>query len=124
MSHKRRKLGNSGEVLASKYLRQQGYHILAHNFRTKIGEIDIIVSREKTIVFVEVKTTKTDFLDSPLDAVTPKKQQQISKVALEYLASNDLFNLDARFDVIAVKVRPLRSPHIEHIENAFDLRYG
>lgn len=124
MSHKRLSLGSSGEQLAKKYLRKKGYRILEQNFRTRSGEIDIIARIGETLVFTEVKTRKSGFLESPLSAVTPKKQHQISKVALEYLSSNDLFEMDARFDVIAVEVRTLRSPLIEHIENAFDLRYG
>ncbi len=124
MSHKRLDLGRSGEQIAAKYLRKKGFRILEQNYRTRAGEIDIIAKIGEVIVFTEVKTRKGKFLDSPLAAVTIQKQRQISKVALEYLKNEDLFDMDGRFDVIAVEVRPLRPPHIEHIEYAFDLRYG
>lgn len=124
MSHKRLDLGRSGEQIAVKYLRKKGFHILEQNFRTRAGEIDIIAKIGEIIVFTEVKTRKGKFLESPLAAVTPQKQYQISKVALEYLKNKDLFDMDGRFDVIAVEVRSILPPHIEHIENAFDLRYG
>lgn len=124
MSQARRNLGTSGEELATTFLRRKGYDILAQNFRTRSGEIDIIAFTQNTIVFIEVKTTKSGFLNSPLDAITHRKQRQISKVALEYLGRKDLFDHDARFDVIAVTVRSWRKTRIEHIENAFDLDYG
>lgn len=110
--------------MASRFLRKKGYRILEENYRTSRGEIDIIASKGQTVVFTEVKTRKSDFLESPLVAVTLKKQRQISMVAQEYLSSKDLFDSDARFDVIAIELKDGTRPHIEHIENAFDLSYG
>ena len=124
MSLKRLILGKSGERMASRFLRKKGYRILEENYRTSRGEIDIIASKGQTVVFTEVKTRKSDFLESPLVAVTLKKQRQISMVAQEYLSSKDLFDSDARFDVIAIELKDGTRPHIEHIENAFDLSYG
>lgn len=94
------------------------------NYRTGRGEIDIIARIGDVLVFAEVKSRKSDFLDSPLAAVTFKKQRQISMVAQEYLNSNNLFDSEARFDVIAIELKDRRHPYIEHIENAFDLSYG
>ena len=110
--------------MAARYLRKKGYRILEMNFRSSRGEIDIIARLGKILVFTEVKTRKTEFLESPLAAVTMKKQRQISMVAQEYLNSNDLFDNEARFDVIAIDLKDASQPHIQHIENAFDLSYG
>jgi len=124
LSHNRRILGQSGESAAEEFLRSRGYSILETNFTTKNGEIDIIAAIDDILVFTEVKTRKSTFLASPLSAVTPKKQRQISKVALGYLKLHKLFDSDARFDVIAIQLQRWGPPHIEHIENAFDLNYG
>lgn len=124
MSFKRLFLGKSGEEMAARYLRRQGYRLLEKNFRTKNGEIDIIAQDKDTIVFAEVKTRKSDFLDSPLDAVTRSKQRQISMVAQEYLSKTDLFDVCARFDVIGIQLSENTPARIEHIENAFELSYG
>lgn len=124
MSLKRLIVGKSGEQLAARFLCTKGYRILEKNYRTSRGEIDIIASNGKVLVFTEVKTRKGDFLESPLAAVTLKKQRQISMVAQEYLSSHNLFDTEARFDVIAIKLKDGMHPHIEHIENAFDLSYG
>jgi putative endonuclease len=124
LSLKRLTLGKSGEQIASRFLRKKGYRILEMNYRTSRGEIDIIARNGQVLIFTEVKTRNSDFLESPLAAVTIKKQRQISMVAQEYLTINDLFDSEARFDVIAIELREGRQPHIEHIENAFDLSYG
>lgn len=124
MSLKRRTLGKSGEQLAARFLRKKRYRILEMNYRTSRGEIDIIARSGQVLVFTEVKTRKSDFLESPLAAVTIKKQRQISMVAQEYLNCNNLFDSEARFDVIAINLKDDGRPHIEHIENAFDLSYG
>ncbi len=124
MSLKRLQLGKTGEEISSKYLSSIGYKILARNYRTKSGEVDIIAAQHKILVFIEVKTRKSNFLESPFSAVTKKKQIQISKVAQEYLSCNNLFNKDARFDVISIIMDQKNKPQIEHLENAFDLSYG
>lgn len=124
MSLKRLKLGKIGEDLATRFLNNKGYKIISRNYRTKCGEIDIIGADNNTLVFIEVKTRKSNFLESPFAAVTEHKQNQISKVAQEYLSKNNLFDKEARFDVIAIVVNDSDIPQIEHLENAFDLSYG
>lgn len=124
LSRKRLSLGKTGEQIAASFLRKKGYRILQSNYRTSRGEIDIVAGKKDVLIFVEVKTRNSNFLDSPLAAVTVKKQRQISMVAQEYLSSKSLFDMEARFDVIAIQLKDPGSPHIEHIVNAFDLRYG
>jgi putative endonuclease len=124
-NNRRNILGQRGEELAAKHLRDSGYRILERNYRNYYGEIDIIAldttGQAKTLVFVEVKTRKNDRFSHPSEAVTQKKQTQISKVALEYLEKNNLAEVAARFDVVAILLPENGPPLIEHIPNAFEL---
>ncbi|PIU84129.1 MAG: YraN family protein [Elusimicrobia bacterium CG06_land_8_20_14_3_00_38_11] len=106
-------LGKSGEELAERYLTKLGYKILAQNFRTKYGEIDIIAKDKKTIVFVEVKTRSGDAYGTPQLAVNFYKQKHLSFAAFSFIKKNSL-NSDYRFDIIAIC-----DDKIEHIKNAF-----
>lgn len=116
-------LGARGEAIAAAYLLGQKFTILARNFRSKAGEVDIVARDGKTIVFVEVKTRRTLSFGPPQASVNPFKQRQISKAALTWLAKNRLHDAAARFDVIAILLRDHQVPEIDHIRNAFDLAY-
>ncbi|MFH0948670.1 MAG: YraN family protein [Elusimicrobiota bacterium] len=105
--------GKSGEDLAGKYLEKIGYEIVAKNFRTKYGEIDIIAKDKKTYVFVEVKTRRDSDYGDPQLAVTNYKQKHLALAAITFIKKNFL-NADYRFDIIAIL-----DDKIEHIENAF-----
>ena len=117
------KFGYQGESIAERHLKKLGYKILERNYRTKLGEIDIIAKDKKTIVFVEVKTRKSGQFGNPKGAVTPAKQRKISMVALEYLKTMNRHDTKARFDVVAVMANR-DTPQIEIIKNAFELAYG
>ena len=116
-------LGAQGEELAAGFLTKKRYDILERNFRCKGGEVDIVARDGKTLVFVEVKTRRSDTYGVPQLAVTPFKQRQISKAALTWLAKHRLMDNAARFDVIAIVLRDPAVPEIEHIRNAFELAY-
>ena len=79
-------LGQKGEKMAQKYLKKQKYKILEKNFRTKLGEIDIICfdKKENQIVFVEVKAKTSDYFGLPREMVDEQKQQKIERVATLY----------------------------------------
>ncbi len=94
------------------------------NYRTKLGEIDIIAEEKGTLVFVEVKTRRGHQCGHPFEAVTPAKCRQISRVALEYLAETGREGQSARFDVVAISFSGEAVPVIELVKNAFDLSYG
>jgi len=113
-------LGKSGEEIATSLLKENGYKILARNFKTKIGEIDIIARDKDTISFVEVKTRHSDKFGLPQEAISSSKQRQISKAALAYLKDNNLLNNKARFDVVSVIISQ-NQPKIDLIKNAFEL---
>ena len=116
-------VGNRGEELATAFLERNGFAIIERNFRCKGGEVDIVASEGKTLVFVEVKSRKTMTYGVPQLAVTPFKQRQISKAALTWLARNYRHDSPARFDVIAILLSSDHQHQVEHIKNAFDLAY-
>ena len=122
MLNKRQKFGKQGESLAVWYLKKNGYKILEQNYRTKLGEIDIIAREKKTLVFVEVKSRRSIRFGSPKWAVTPKKQRTISMVALSYLKNTKQTDAKTRFDVVTITSNQ-DEPRIEIIKNAFDLAY-
>jgi putative endonuclease len=122
MAHQKQKFGEQGEVIAARYLKKKGYRIIERNYRTKLGEIDIIAKDKDTLVFVEVKSRRTRQFGNPKAAVTPHKQRKISMVALHYLKDKRRGNVSARFDVAAVTISRDK-PQIEIIKNAFDLAY-
>jgi len=110
--------GKSGELLAAKFLKKKGYRILHRNYKTNLGELDIIAAdHQDTLVFIEVKSrTSTDF-GLPSEAVTHHKRTKINQVAAQFLSRHMLYGAPVRFDVIEVYLDENR---INHIENAFD----
>ncbi len=124
MTTKYQQFGEKSESVAVDFLKKQGYRIIELNYRTKLGEIDIIAKQEKTLVFIEVKARKSSRFGRPELAVTPKKQRKISMVALFYLKSTKQSNAKARFDVVAINsAKAKESPNIKIIKNAFELAY-
>ena len=123
MSARKMALGKKGEVVARGFLEKAGYTILATNYRTRSGEIDIIARHRKTLVFVEVKTRRDNTYGSALEAVTPRKQKQISRVATEYIIKNGVVDSEARFDVVAISFGT-PAPKIDLVKNAFECTYG
>lgn len=114
-----RLMGAYGEQLAAKHLRLNGYRILAANYRTDVGEIDIIAEKKKVICFVEVKTRKEGGMFSPADAVNYRKQENIRGSAAAYMNKYGLKN-KMRFDIIEVLMSDNNTvSSINHIENAF-----
>jgi putative endonuclease len=112
-------LGERGENVAAKYLRNQGYKILERNFRTALGEVDIIARDKKTLVFVEVKTRAYDD-PTPEEQVNGAKQHQITKAAKMYLTRFGHPQPAARFDVVAVVWPTGQPPIIRHTADAFE----
>ena len=96
-----KELGKEGESLACRFLRRKGYRIEERNYCSSLGEIDIIARDKRTMVFVEVKTRRTNEYGYPQDAVTGSKQQRMRKVALIYLKQSG-WERDCRFDVISI----------------------
>jgi putative endonuclease len=112
--------GKEGERKAVAFLSENGYRICETNFRCPIGEIDIIAKDKNTLVFIEVKTRKSEELGYPEEAVEIKKQRKMFQLALWYLQQKKVADTDARFDVIAITLLP-QGEEIKLIRNAFDL---
>ena len=123
MLNLRQQYGAQSESLAARLLKRRGYTILETNYRTPLGEIDIIARDRDTLVFVEVKARRSLGFGGPTWAVTPKKQRKISMVALYYLKTTRQSQAKARFDVVAIRSLG-QPPQVEIIQNAFDLLYG
>jgi putative endonuclease len=123
MSLMRISTGKRGEELAAAYLAEAGYRIIERNYRCLFGEIDIVAEEGETLVFVEVKSRRSDAYGDPQLAVGHKKQKKISKISVHYLAERHLCHHPARFDVVAVKLLPA-GHRIELIRNAFELAFG
>jgi putative endonuclease len=115
-----RRLGESGEMLARKFLAGQGYRILECNYKTAQGEIDIIAKDGRTLCFIEVKTRRDGRCGIPSESVHRSKQFRISSAALRYLQSNKLLQAQARFDVVSIEYAQGK-PRVALIRNAFEL---
>jgi putative endonuclease len=122
MLNRQQKLGEKGEAIAVRQLKKDGYKILETNYRTQLGEIDIVAKDKGTIAFVEVKTRRSVHFGSPKWAVTAQKQKKISTVALYYLKTTNQSTAKARFDVVTVTLNQDK-PRVEIIKNAFELAY-
>jgi putative endonuclease len=115
-------IGKYGEDLACKYLEEKGYKIKERNYRTFLGEIDIITEYKGSIIFVEVKTRRSDKFGYPEEAINFNKQQKIIRNALCYLAKYHLWKTNCCFDVILVSVSDYKEvKRIKHIKDAFCL---
>jgi putative endonuclease len=123
MTDARQQCGKTGEALAVAHLRKKGYKLIERNYRTRVGEIDVIAKHKGRIVFIEVKTRRTGRYGDPKSAVTLKKQRKISMVALAYLKKHYSLQTPARFDVVTVRSDGAGET-IEIIPNAFELAYG
>lgn len=107
-------MGRAGEKRACEFLKEKGFKILETNFKTFVGEIDIIAQDKETLVFIEVKTRMSDAFGSPSEAVDRKKQEKYVKVASEYLVVNQKSESPCRFDVIEIQ-----DGEINHVIDAF-----
>jgi putative endonuclease len=119
----RRRRGARGEQLAAAHLERLGYRIVARNYRTRWGELDLIAQRGRLLAFVEVKTRRADGrTGSPFEAVDHRKRTQVRRIAARWLATvEDRPRADdLRFDVIGITVDDEgRLVALEHREGAF-----
>ena len=114
-------LGNEGERLAARFLRRRGFRILARQYRTPLGELDLIARDGDCIVFVEVKTRRSGAAGQPHEAVDRAKQAQLTRLALAWLKRYGLLDGRARFDVVSIVWQDAASePEIVHYRHAFE----
>jgi len=111
--------GKQFERLAGQHLQQRGLSLLATNYHTRFGEIDIIARDGDCLVFVEVRFRADVSYGSPVATVTPAKQEKIRRTALNFLQKHGLTNkMPSRFDVVGI-TGSLKVPSFRWIKNAF-----
>ena len=121
MTFARIESGKKGEEEAVSYLRKNGYKIIERNYRTKLGEIDIIADDKGVISFVEVRSKNSPWFGLPEETINKKKKAQISKTALAYIKQCNLMDKSCRFDVVCIQGVGSPEPEIRLIKNAFEL---
>ena len=118
-------VGAAGEANTVAFLESHGYRVVDTNVRPfpgmARGEIDVIAWDGEFLVFCEVKTRRTALgqQGSPVEAVDARKQKQITRLALAYLAKHALDDVNCRFDVVEVIQHPTRPPQLRLLRNAF-----
>ncbi|WP_051330704.1 YraN family protein [Aneurinibacillus terranovensis] len=116
---KRKILGKQGEEIARSFLEGLGYQFQKANFRTRTGEIDLIMLDGGQLVFVEVKTRKTTLYGHGLEAITSHKRQKIRRTAMEYIRQHGAHSgMSARFDVVVITYSG-GTQEILHLVSAF-----
>ncbi|MBN2245253.1 MAG: YraN family protein [Candidatus Aminicenantes bacterium] len=113
-------LGKAGESAALNYLQEKKFKIIETGFRFHRAEIDIIASHKNTLVFIEVKTRRTQQFGFPEESISVLKQNQIRKAAQGYLIINKMEDRECRFDVLSLLYdEELQNFSINHYEDAF-----
>ena len=115
----KKEIGNFGEKIAEQYLKPKGYIILDKNFECRQGEIDIIALDKKEIVFVEVKTRRSNKYGTPSEAVNKIKQKHMLQTIKYYLYIRNLTEEFIRIDVIEVYIKD-NEYKVNHIKQAFE----
>lgn len=108
----RRKTGAEYEAAAAAWLETKGYRILERNYRTRLGEIDLIAEEGATLCFIEVKYRSGTGYGMPAEAVTPHKQQKILAVSRHYLTDHGCWERSIRYDVVEIlggRIRVLKN---------------
>jgi putative endonuclease len=117
----RRWFGTRSERAAARFLRRQGFRILARNLHSSRGELDLVALDLGCIVFVEVRSTGRPDLEGPAISVDAAKQRRLTELALQYLQRRRLLGRAARFDVVVLSwPEGQRSPTVVHHRNAFE----
>lgn len=119
MQTERSSFGTAAESYVCRYLEQQGYKVLARNYRIVQGELDIVARRDNLLVCVEVKARRALYF--PISSVvTPSKQKKFIRAARSYIHIHRLFNVAVRFDVALVYCKNDSTWELTYIPRAFD----
>lgn len=117
----RRWFGNRSERAAARYLKKRRYKILARNYLSKFGELDLVALDGQTIVFVEVRSTGNPDVERVTHSVDWAKQRRLTRLAVHFLQQHKLEDRFARFDVLIVLwLEGTTRPEITHYINAFE----
>lgn len=108
-----------GEIYAARFLRDNGFDLIAGNYRRRVGEIDIIAEKDGVTCFIEVKTRGEDPMFRPMEAVDGYKRERLKAAAALYL-KDIAQEKTSRFDVVEVTLGKTYDPvSINYSENAF-----
>jgi putative endonuclease len=121
MTKARQALGLLGERIAARWMRREGWQLLAHRFRSGHRDVDLIMQREHTIAFVEVKARRGERFGSPVEAVHARKQRELSKSAQVWVDRHGTPGAIYRFDVVGVLLDS-DNVRVRHVPDAFSLR--
>ena len=111
-------LGRYGEDQAASYLQDRGYEIIDRNWRSPVGEIDLVARDKERLVFVEVKTRNGAGFGHPFEAITAKKVARMRRMVAEWCLAKQVSGLKVRLDAVAVLITGGRV-HIEHLKEVF-----
>lgn len=111
-------VGRQGELAAAHYLEARGWRLLAHGFRVRGGELDLVAEKDGLVAFIEVKTRRQGAMDDGRGAVHRAKQRRLLRAAGLFLARSGLGDRPCRFDVILV-CRHDKGMTVEHLPAAF-----
>ena len=114
MSSRAAEIGAQGEEIVATHLRSLGATIIAKNWRIKEGEIDLVARLDGALLFVEVKTRTSDRYGHPLEAIDREKAHRLQRLALAWIALNDMWGADFRIDCAAVHLRDRLNPVIDY----------
>lgn len=117
----RKETGYYGESIVREYLINKGYLLLDKNYVIRGGELDLIMSYDNEIIFIEVKTRRNDTFGTPLESITPQKQKRIFHASKVYLTKNNLWNKYSNIRYFAGIVRLDNKNNIESIEIIEDI---
>ncbi|MCE7063051.1 YraN family protein [Dyadobacter sp. CY343] len=110
--------GHWGEAQAAAFLLAKGFEIVEKNYRNRHTEIDLILQKDKMLIFVEVKTRSGTGYGMPEEFVNPAKAKLVMRAAENYIFDKD-WHFDVRFDIVSVLILPNGETEIRHIEDAF-----
>lgn len=120
MSAARQELGELGERIAERWLRRQGWRVVQRRFRNGHRDIDLVMEREGTVAFVEVKARSGLQFGDPVEAVNWSKQKELARSASVWIDRHGRAAESYRFDVVGVLVQGDRV-RVRHVPNAFTL---
>ena len=118
MTIERKQLGVRGERAALRYLRRTKMRLRTRNWRSRSGEVDLIMQEGDTIVFVEVRSRSSAPAQHPMETIGPRKQKRMVRVAEDYLYRYRLLERPWRIDCVFVSFDERGKPELEHVRNA------
>jgi putative endonuclease len=120
MSTARQAFGELGERIAERWLRRRGWRVVQRRFRAGHRDIDLVVERDGTVAFVEVKARKGAEFGGPVQAVDHRKRRQLERSAMVWIDRHGQKAESYRFDVVGVLLDGAEV-RVCHVENAFSL---